>query len=189
MDGLSLTSYVYDQIGAVRVITNEMLTDIMPIGKAFVPVKVFGTSSNSQIKSLKKVSQDKDICLITFPAAKVARKVKGKIMDSEWSSSFIDISLKGKRPLILTHCHAKNHPIFYCVNKIRKVLKIKTNLEMLLLPYFFLSSKKKKIRFHMSAPITNEELKILLNQTKNTCPSEKKAKKNTYQSHLSICSQ
>jgi putative hemolysin len=74
-----------------------------------------------------------DIQIITFPAGLVSRSINGQIIDLEWKKNFISKAVHYHRDIVPVHCTGRNSDFFYRLANLRKMLGIKSNIEMLYL--------------------------------------------------------
>ena len=72
--------------------------------------------------------------VILFPAGICSRKINGQIRDLKWGKAFIQKSIQTQRDVVPVHFIAQNSPRFYRIANWCKLLGIKFNLAMLLLP-------------------------------------------------------
>ena len=91
--------------------------------------------------------------IIVFPAGLCSRKIKGEIVDLGWQKSVIKQSINNNLPIIPAFIEGENSKWFYRIANIRKFLKLKFNLEMLMLPDELYKQKGKKIVIHFGQPI------------------------------------
>ncbi|MDR1725775.1 MAG: glycerol acyltransferase [Bacteroidales bacterium] len=154
-DGLALIS----EIGKVRedvlFPVNDILCALPEFKNVFVPINKYGKNTENHGKL--NAAFESNSVLIYFPAGMVSRKFKhNEIKDLEWKSTFIKKSIEYKRDIIPVYCDAKNTNFFYRFTKIRKVIGMKFNLEMILLPREMFKQRGKNIRliFGKSIPYT-----------------------------------
>ena len=133
LDGIS-TGYVigkeYD--GKVKFFSNDILMNVVPLKEMFVPVNKVGSQSKSYALKMKELYES-DYHLITYPSGMCSRKINGKIVDLEWKKNFISKAIEFERDVIPIYFKAKNSNFFYNLANLRKLLKIKINIEMLYL--------------------------------------------------------
>ncbi|MDR1371228.1 MAG: 1-acyl-sn-glycerol-3-phosphate acyltransferase [Dysgonamonadaceae bacterium] len=156
LDGICLSSVlgtIFD--GKINYLVNDLLYFIEPLKPIFVPVNKHGSQAKSGVQAINNAfSSDNQI--ITFPAGLCSRKQQGRIVDSEWKKMFVAKAIEYKRTIIPVYFDAGNSNFFYNLANIRKVLKIKFNLEMLLLSREMFKSKGKTFRIYFGKPVSWE---------------------------------
>lgn len=153
IDGLLLTKTVIEKYGDFRAIGNEAFEYIPNLRPYIAVVNVYGTSSKSYVTQLEKVYQS-DIAITHFPAGEVSRIYDGKIQDCAWQKSFISRAISCQRDIVPFYFHGKNSKLFYGINRMRKLLGINTNIELMLLPHEMFNKRNKTIRFTIGKPIS-----------------------------------
>lgn len=139
-DGLLLMKTVDRKLGKPKFLSNDILMNIPQLRPLFVPVNKHGGHSRSVAQILGETYDSNDQILI-FPSGLASRKIKGKIMDLEWKKHFVQKAIRHKRDVIPVFIGGRNTNRFYRIANIRKMLKIKWNLEM-----FFLSDETMRHR-------------------------------------------
>jgi len=155
IDGLILTYIVSQKYGDLKAIGNDAFMFIHQLRPLIAAVNVFGQSSKEYIKALDLVYHS-DIPITHFPAGEVSRNYKRKIEDTVWQKSFITKSILSQRDIIPFHFHGKNSRLFYFIYTVRKVLGIKLNLELLLLPREMFKKRNKTIKVSIGKPISHK---------------------------------
>jgi len=155
-DGICLSSYLgkkYDQ--HIKYIVNDILYFIEPLRPIFVPVNKHGDQGRKAAKSLNEAFASEDQ-IITFPAGLCSRKIKGKIYDLEWKKMFITKAIEYKRDVVPVYFEAKNSNFFYNLANLRRLFRIKFNIEMLFLPdelFKLKRAKKTSFTIYFGKPI------------------------------------
>ena len=152
LDGLANIATIGKIFGDVKHIVNDLLMNLRNLDPVFFPANVFGRQTKQLIADMNKLYAS-DYQVITFPAGMVSRRINGKIQDLEWKKSFVAKSIQYRRDVVPMYFAGKNSSLFYNVAHWRKKLKIKINLEMLLLPREVWKQKSKTIRIFIGKPI------------------------------------
>ncbi len=151
-DGLALM----DIIGRVRkdvyFLANDILMSLPNLKPLFIPVNKHG--SNAEYKAIFNKAFSEDNLIVIMPSGMVSRKIDGEIVDLPWKYSFITQSKRNNRDIIPVFIDAENSKRFYSVANWRKKLRIKFNLEMLLLPDELFKFGKKPMKIYIGAPIS-----------------------------------
>ena len=154
LDGICLSSVlgtVFDK--KIKYLVNDLLYFIEPLKPIFVPVNKHGAQAKGGVQAINDAFSG-DNQIITFPAGLCSRKQNGRIVDTEWKKMFVTKSIEYKRDVVPVYFEARNSNFFYNLANIRKVLKLKFNLEMLFLPREMFKSKGKTFRIHFGKPVS-----------------------------------
>ena len=152
LDGMALIVGVAEIRKDFKFLANDILMHIEPLKDYFIPVNKMGTTTKSHLSNISnEYSSGKAI--IVFPAGLCSRKIEGEIVDLGWQKSVIKQSINNNLPIIPAFIEGENSKWFYRIANIRKFLKLKFNLEMLMLPDELYKQKGKKIVIHFGQPI------------------------------------
>lgn len=150
-DGLLLINGVTKQVGKSLFLVRDELTKIPPLKELFIPINKFGGQHRSvaQINDAYK----SDAQILIFPAGLASRKINGLITDLEWHKHFIQKSIDYQRDVIPVHIEGRNSSFFYWLANFRKLLGIKLNIEMFLLPDELFKQRGKTFVITFGKPI------------------------------------
>jgi len=124
---------------------NDILTNIQNLSGIFLPVNKHGRQSKeAAIKIEEAYASESQI--LYFPAGLCSRKKRGKIRDLQWHKSFITKSIQHKRDIIPAYFSGRNSNFFYNLSNFRKLIGIRTNVEMLYLADEMFRQREKEIR-------------------------------------------
>ncbi|MFC2128850.1 1-acyl-sn-glycerol-3-phosphate acyltransferase, partial [Bacteroidota bacterium] len=137
----------------VKSISNDILMNLKNLRPVLIGVNKHGSNTREDVKTFTKFLEGDDPIMI-FPAGLVSRKQKGVIRDLPWKKSFISMAVKYKRDVIPVHINGRNSNFFYNLARLRKFLRIKSNLEMLYLPDETFKQKNKNIKIIFGNPIS-----------------------------------
>jgi len=143
-DGICLTSFLgnhYDQ--HIKYIVNDILYFIKPLQSIFVPVNKYGDQGRSAAKMLNDAFASENQ-IITFPAGLCSRKIKGHIYDLDWKKMLVVKAVEYQRNVVPVYFEAKNSDFFYNIANLRRLFRIKFNIEMLFLPHELFKVKRAK---------------------------------------------
>lgn len=151
-DGLILTNTIAKKYGDFRAIGNEVFTLIPQLRPVLAAVNVFGTNPRNYLLELEKTFSS-HLPITHFPAGRVSR-VKGcRIEDGPWQKSFITKAILHQRDVVPVFFHGRNSHIFYIIYICRKILGIKANLELVLLPREIFKKRNRTIKVRIGKPI------------------------------------
>ena len=152
IDGLVLTKIVADKYHTLKSIGNEAFMYVPHLRPMIAAVNVFGRNSKDYVSALENIYNSDDP-ITHFPAGEVSRLYNGKIQDCQWQKSFITKAISFKRDIVPFYIYGRNSSVFYCLSIVRRVLGIKTNIELILLPREMFRKKNKTIKVKIGKPI------------------------------------
>jgi putative hemolysin len=148
IDGLVLTKIVGDKYHELKSIGNEAFMYVPHLRPFIAAVNVFGKNPKEYITALENIYES-DVPITHFPSGEVSRIYGGKIQDCQWHKSFITKSISYKRDIVPFYIYGRNSRFFYFISLVRRVLGIKTNIELILLPREMFRKKNKTIRIKL----------------------------------------
>lgn len=151
-DGMLLMKYVDKKLGKLKFLSNDILMNISNLSPMFLAVNKHGGHSREAARLLLE-TYNSDTQILIFPSGLASRKIKGQIMDLDWKKHFIAKSIHHKRDVIPIFIDGRNSERFYRVAKIRKLFRIKWNLEMFLLPDETVKHRNADIPIYFGKPI------------------------------------
>jgi len=152
LDGLILTLTASQKYGTLKAIGNDAFMFLPQLRPLIATVNVFGKSSKEYIKALEEV-YNSDVPITHFPAGEVSRRYKGKVQDAAWQKSFITKAISCKRDIVPFYFEGKNSRLFYTIFVLRRIFRIKLNIELLLLPREMFKKRNKTIKLIIGKPI------------------------------------
>lgn len=155
-DGIMFISAINKIIAPVKFIVNDLLMYLPNVETVFLPVNKHGANTKEYAKIIDDAFDNNENQILVFPAGLVSRAINGKIQDLEWRKSFITRSKKHKRDVIPVFFEGSNSRFFYKFAKIRKMLGIKINLEMLFLVDELYKQRGKTFVFKVGRPISHQ---------------------------------
>ena len=151
-DGLMLIKVVSDYLGRSLFLVRDELTKIPPLAGLFIPINKFGDQRHSA--GLINDAYHSDSQVLIFPAGLASRKINGKIVDLAWQKHFIQKSLEHQRDVVPVFISGQNSRFFYWLANLRKILGIRINLEMFLLPDELFKNRGKTFVISFGEPIS-----------------------------------
>lgn len=145
LDGIAFMHAIGRHRRDVKFLVNDILMNIRNLEPLFVPINKHGGQAKGYIKAINE-AYAADQALLVFPAGLVSREVKGEITDLEWKKSFISRSKKYKKNIVPVYIEGKNSKFFYKFAKLRQILGVKVNLEMLFLPKEMFAQKNQTVK-------------------------------------------
>jgi putative hemolysin len=152
LDGLALLHIAGQSRPDVVFPVNDLLMFVPGLKPLFIPINKHGKNTEN-IKIIHQTfASDKTV--LYFPAGLVSRKQKGgNILDLAWKKTFVTQARRYQRDIIPVYISGRNTNFFYNLANLRKKLRIKANIEMMLLPDEMLRQKDKTIRLIFGDPI------------------------------------
>lgn len=153
LDGLALLHVAGLSRPDVVFPVNDLLMFIPGLKPLFIPINKHG--KNNENVEIIHATFSSDRTILYFPAGLVSRKQKGgKIHDPEWKKTFVTQAKRYQRDIIPVYISGRNTNFFYNLANSRKKLRIKSNIEMMLLPDEMMRQYDKTIQIIFGEPIS-----------------------------------
>lgn len=152
LDGMILIHALGGKFREVKFPVNDLLMYIKPLNSVFIPVNKHGTQSQEYARQLED-AYNSPAQILYFPAGLCSRKQEGKIIDLEWKKSFITKAIKHQRDVVPVYFSGQNSNFFYNIARLRVMLGIKSNIEMVYLVDEMFRQKGKQITIKIGDPI------------------------------------
>ncbi|MCC5856025.1 MAG: NRDE family protein [Idiomarina sp.] len=157
IDGVMTLAILLKRFPNLKVIANDALATIEPLASRIIPINVFGDSRQSIHRLMSAFSSDDP--LLIFPAGKTARfTIKGQLDDGDWPKSLAALIRRSQRPVVPLFIQSRNSILFYLLHALRRMLRVSTNLEMLLLPRETLKPVIRSPQLFVDLPISPTEV-------------------------------
>ena len=128
LDGLALLQLVGSVRRDVKIIANDILTQVSPLSGLLLPVdNLSGETHRRDILRIHNALK-RDEAVIVFPAGEVSRAGANGIRDSKWSAGFLRFAEQAQAPFLPVRIRARNSSVFYMCSRLNKAFS------MLLLP-------------------------------------------------------
>ncbi|MET0002519.1 MAG: lysophospholipid acyltransferase family protein [Candidatus Thiodiazotropha sp.] len=120
LDALSLILMISRVRTDIRVVANDLLSALEPLGDLLLPVDNMGGSSSR--KGIKQVYEalEREEMVIVFPAGEVSRLRPNGVRDVRWKNGFLQFIRRTEAPMLPIFIDAKNSPLFYAVSLLYK---------------------------------------------------------------------
>ena len=151
-DGMMLMKIIHKKFSSFKFLTNDVLMNISNLKPVFVPVNKHGSYAREAALALHEAYQS-DTQILIFPAGLASRKIKGEIKDLKWHKHFISKAIEYKRDIIPVYVDGRNSNRFYIIAKLRKLFRIKWNLEMFFLPDETYRHRNKVVTVYFGKPL------------------------------------
>ena len=152
LDGLAILTVVATIHHSVKFVANDLLRVIKGLEPLFLYIARFGEIDRQNAREINKTLAS-DAQLLVQPAGTVSKRNPIEISDLPWNKFFISKAIQYKRDVIPVHVQARNSQLFYNIASFRKIFRIKSNLEMFLLPREMFNKSSKTISITFGEPI------------------------------------
>lgn len=153
LDGLALIKAIYEIRRDVKIVANDILTNIENLNSVILPYNVFSSKAQKDYLSRIENSLNNEEAVIFFPAAEVSRFSINGVKDGKWHNGALKLAKKHQSPILPIKVHARNTTKFYITSIINK------KLSMLLLPREIFSKSNKNIHLSVGNIIPSQVLK------------------------------
>ena len=152
LDGLAIVSVVAKIHPLIKFVANDLLRVIKGFDSISLYIARFGQINRRNAILINKTLAS-EAQLLVQPAGTVSKRNPVKIRDLAWNKFFIHKAIQYKRDVIPIHVQARNSRLFYNIASFRKIFRIKSNLEMFLLPREMFNKSGKTITITVGKPI------------------------------------
>jgi len=152
LDGLAIVSVVAKIHPLIKFVANDLLRVIKGFDSISLYIARFGQINRRNAILINKTLAS-EAQLLVQPAGTVSKRNPVKISDLAWNKFFIHKAIQYKRDVIPIHVQARNSRLFYNIASFRKIFRIKSNLEMFLLPREMFNKSGKTITITFGIPI------------------------------------
>ncbi len=120
LDALSLIQMISRVRSDIKVVANDLLSALEPLGDLLLPVDNLGGGSSR--KGIKQVyaALEREELVIIFPAGEVSRLRPNGVRDVRWKSGFLQFIRRTDAPMLPIYIDARNSPFFYAVSMLYK---------------------------------------------------------------------
>ncbi len=157
LDGILLISILSKHRNNIKFPVNDLLMHIPNLSNIFVPINKTGRNYIDMAQAFENMFKE-DNTILYFPAGICSRKIKGKITDIEWKKTFVSKARQYEYNILPVHFEGKNSNFFYNMASLRKLLGIRTNIEMLYLADEFFRQKGSCFHIHIGKLIPHDSL-------------------------------
>jgi len=141
LDALSLLKLVKEVRSDIKIIANDVLSQINQLKPILLNIDAFGLKISKETIEQIYNSLDSEEAVIIFPSGEVSRVRPHGVKDTKWHKGFLKFALKKNAPILPIYIKAKNSALFYTISTINK------KLSAALLPYEMFNKKNKSLEF------------------------------------------
>lgn len=152
LDGVIFMYELSRHFKKIKFPVNDILTNIRNMSGIFIPVNKHGAQGKEAARILEE-AYSSDSQILYFPAGLCSRKKNGLICDLQWQKNFIIKAVSHKRDIVPAFFSGRNSEFFYNLARLRNLLGVRANIEMLYLPNEMFRQRGKKIALVFGKPI------------------------------------
>ncbi|MBU2871889.1 lysophospholipid acyltransferase family protein [Colwellia sp. E2M01] len=124
LDGIALLKMVSQVRSDIKIVANEILSNIEPLESYFLPVdNMKGRAKKEQYQAIEQ-SLNTEEAVIFFPAGEVSRWRLDGIKDNHWRTGFLRIAKKTQSPILPIYVGGKNSKFFYGLSLLSKPMSV-----------------------------------------------------------------
>jgi len=140
-----------------KYIVNDILLHLKQLKGIFTGVNKVGSTTRESLKEVETLFASEKLIMM-FPSGLVSRRKKGKVVDLQWQKTFVTRAKKYNHPIVPIHIEGRLSNWFYSLSRIRTLLGLKVNIEMLYLADEMFKQKGKRIQYRIGKPIFINQL-------------------------------
>ena len=153
-DGISLVSILGSRYDSkLKVLVNDLLMNITHLASVFLPVNSYGKQAKNLAGEISR-AYESDNQILVFPAGLCSRLQPGGVRDLAWKKAFIAKTVQYRRDVIPVYFDGLNSKFFYRFARIRKMLGIKFNLELIYLPSEMFKCENRTFTVYIGKPVS-----------------------------------
>ena len=149
MDGMMLADKLIDRFGDARVVVNDLLMHLEPLRPLWIPVNKHGSQNSAYARKFDEEFVG-EVPILTFPAGLCSRCIGGEVTDLPWKTNFLKKAYASQREIVPVFVEGRLSNFFYRVARLRVMLGLKLNIEMLWLPDEMFSQKGRHFRIFVA---------------------------------------
>lgn len=153
LDGMILLHALSGRWPDVAAVANDMLVEVEPLAPLWVPVNKHGRQNAAYPQMYDRAFASPDKQILTFPAGFCSRTIGGRVTDTPWRPRFVKDALRYGRRVVPVFVEGELSSRFYAVYRLRRLLRISANIELLLLVDEMFRSRGRHVRVKFGSPI------------------------------------
>ena len=152
LDGLALLKLVSEVRHDVKIVVNDVLTEIENLGDLFLPVDTYQAKVQSSRLTKILTALNSEEAVIIFPAGEVSRLTSKGVRDRAWNKGVLLFAKMSKADILPVYIHGRNSMFFYLFSIVWK------KFSMFLLPGEMLRKKGANISFRIGEPVSTASI-------------------------------
>ncbi len=120
LDALALLHLVGSVRSDVRIVANDLLSQVEGLRELLLPVRILGGKPSAESLAAIDRALREEQCVIVFPAGEVSRLGARGITDTRWRHGFLRFSRSSGAPVLPVRIEARNSALFYGASALSK---------------------------------------------------------------------
>jgi putative hemolysin len=120
LDALALLHLVGSVRTDVKIVANDLLSQIEGLRELLLPVRILGGKPSAQSLAAIDQALREEQCVIVFPAGEVSRLGARGITDTRWRRGFLRFAIDNDAPVLPVRIQARNSALFYGASALSK---------------------------------------------------------------------
>ena len=158
IDGIILAEVLLHHYSDVGVIVNDMLMHISPLRPLWIPVNKYGVQPSWATRRYHQAFSTPSKQILTFPAGVCSRWRDGRVSDLDWNDRFVKDAMRYNRQIVPIFISGGLSSRFYLIYRLRKLLRVETNLELPLLVDELFRQRGDTINIYFGNPINIHQI-------------------------------
>ncbi len=157
LDGLVMLSWLLRWYPEVKVPVNDVLCGFRHLRPFLAPLDRYRSSRD--MRAVLHETFASGAAVLVFPAGRTARMHQGRLRDAPWGKMAVRMALHHQRPVVPVYLGTRNSRGFYLLARLRRMVRVDLNLEMLLLAREMLQTAPREAGFVPGSPFTPGSLR------------------------------
>lgn len=120
LDALALLDMVGSVRTDVKIVANDLLSQVEGLRELLLPVRILGGKPSAQSLAAIDQALGEEQCVIVFPAGEVSRLGARGITDTRWRRGFLRFARENNAPVLPVRIQARNSALFYGASALSK---------------------------------------------------------------------
>ena len=153
LDAIALLDLVGSVRRDVRILANDVLTQLAPLRSLVLPISVFGDGGSAGLRDAYR-ALEREEALVVFPAGEVSRLRGYGVRDRRWTDGFLRLALKTGAPVLPIHVGGHNSAAFYGLSMLARPLS------MLMLAREMFGNEQGRVTINIGAAVPTHALTL-----------------------------
>ncbi|TVR86317.1 MAG: hypothetical protein EA428_14720 [Spirochaetaceae bacterium] len=150
VEGFALIATLLKATGSLKLPANEVLAEVPALRPHVVGLDRY--RGNAGVGESFAAAFEGDETVLVFPSGRTARMRGNRLHEYPWLKSFVTHARRSKRQICPVWVSGRNTRRFYALHKVRRLLGVKLNIEMFLLPDELFHRRGECLRIHVGPP-------------------------------------
>jgi len=122
LDALALLHFVGSIRRDVKILANDFLSALQPLGELLLPLRILGGRPDARSIQAVEDALNAGQAVIVFPAGEVSRLGLRGVRDGQWRRGFLRFARRTAAPIVPLRIEGRNSALFYGASAIYKPL-------------------------------------------------------------------